>query len=441
MLSWLTSVGLLSCGQEAAKPTDSIYRSSDQQTTPTEVVEKADSTFQSTTDSFPNEPAYPCGPSLPWHFYKDRARFVYWADDSSKLVFDHDEKIWAIDSRGMVLDQVVDMNPQDHESPSAFHADISPDGSMIAYSTCQYMGQKFYYGEDFLRPRYEIAVVSIDGSVRKRLTQSDVFDGYPVWSPDGGSIAFVSSWWDTYRVDGAVVSIADSRSGITRAEISVPPLHAHLSRPAWSPDGRHVAFVAVPRGYSITDRAYHTEVPHSLHLASTDQSGEEPVKVTEIASPVSWSPDGHRIAFANREGDSLLLSTIAPDATDLRRIHTITSWANFEGRRGQYESRIDTVSWSPSGDHIAFSCDEGICIVDLEGNVVGQSSFGTVAAWSPDGTKLALRRVGWIPNGEGLIATMAPDGSDERVLLRLSHGHVFAENSDENSGRRLDDGR
>ena len=39
---------------------------------------------------------------------------------------------------------------------------------------------------------YEIYVMNIDGSNQKRLTNNDVDDWYPFWSPDGSKIIFSS---------------------------------------------------------------------------------------------------------------------------------------------------------------------------------------------------------------------------------------------------------
>ena len=77
--------------------------------------------------------------------------FVQWALGGSQLIFGFDEAVWTVDAGGTSLRNVVDANPgvdsygdqvvfgsSPDESKYGFHADLSPDGSRIVYSTCQY---------------------------------------------------------------------------------------------------------------------------------------------------------------------------------------------------------------------------------------------------------------------------------------------------------------
>ena len=54
---------------------------------------------------------------------------------------------------------------------------------------------------------YDIYVMNSDGSDVRQLTNNDAYDGYPVWSPDGSKIAFLSSrdnrdnQWSLYVMD------------------------------------------------------------------------------------------------------------------------------------------------------------------------------------------------------------------------------------------------
>ena len=88
--------------------------------------------------------------------------------------------------------------------------------------------------------------------------------------------------------------------------------------------------------------------------------------------------------------------------------------------------------WSPSGSEILVSCVT-VCVVDAEdGSLVGRSPInlhgGNIAAWSPDGSRIAVMGEYSSRNGSIALYTMARDGTDLQVLVRGSRSLV-AENS------------
>ena len=111
-------------------------------------------------------------------------------------------------------------SPRDDWAPR-----LSPDGSRLALLTRE-------------RGRDEILLARPDGLDRRRLADTrtddlgEVLETQPAWSPDGRSLAYV-----TLSRDGArTVWVADVTTGA----------HRRLSDgwdPAWSPDGRYLALV------------------------------------------------------------------------------------------------------------------------------------------------------------------------------------------------------
>ena len=65
--------------------------------------------------------------------------------------------------------------------------------------------------------------------------------------------------------------------------------------------------------------------------------------------------------------------------------------------------------WSPDGTKIVYHSDEGICIVDTDGNYQNLSVFGSNPSWSPDGTKIIF-------DGSNEIYIMNSDGSDVKTI-------------------------
>ena len=68
---------------------------------------------------------------------------------------------------------------------------------------------------------------------------------------------------------------------------------AHDSSPAWSPDGRHIAFTSYRDGNS------------EIYVVNAE--GGEPINLTEHAAGDAnpdWAPDGHHLVFeSDRSGD------------------------------------------------------------------------------------------------------------------------------------------
>src|SRR5207247_8008882 len=83
----------------------------------------------------------------------------------------------------------------------------------------------------------DIYVMNADGSGVSRLTNTPATDIDPAWSPDGRRIAFASDGDGTHRIYDIYVMNADG-SGVTR--LTNDPVTAW--GPAWSPDGTKIAF-------------------------------------------------------------------------------------------------------------------------------------------------------------------------------------------------------
>ena len=124
----------------------------------------------------------------------------------------------------------------------------------------------------------------------------------------------------------------------------------------------------------------------------------------------------------------MALYTIAAGGTDAQRVRTITDWRHpLDDDRDPTQSWF-YVDWSPDGSKILYSCG-GTCVVDLDDLPLREAPPSAervagwgAAAWSPDGSRIALVEFeGPDPYSRQhpIVSTMAPDGSDVRVLTRL----------------------
>ena len=93
--------------------------------------------------------------------------------------------------------------------------------------------------------RSHLFLVHVNGGEPTQLTDGDWDDGAPAWSPDGKHLAFVSSReedrWRTPAPDVYTLAIEGGKAGELRC---LTDGSLDCSSPAWSPDGQTIAFPA-----------------------------------------------------------------------------------------------------------------------------------------------------------------------------------------------------
>jgi Tol biopolymer transport system component len=182
--------------------------------------------------------------------------------------------------------------------------------------------------------------------------------------------------------------------------------------PAWSHDGRQLAFV---RG-TYRERGGVTEVFFEIHARPRDGGPARRVLAGKFDHSPTWSPNARAIAFS-RDG---------PAGDGVASIMVVG--ANGSGLRALTSGQLDRMpAWSPRQPLIAFVRnppspfgarfrDSRLMLMDLSGSNVRPFPGrlrGWSPAWSPDG-----RRLAFVAGGD--VYVVGSNGSGRRRLTRTA---------------------
>lgn len=237
----------------------------------------------------------------------------------------------------------------------------------------------------------EIYISDYDGANQKRVTINRVLNITPAWTPDGRGIAYTS-----YKRGNPDIYISLIYQGAMENPTSG---RGDNYLPVFSPDGTRIAFMSTRDG--------------NPEIYVINRDGSNLRRLTNhpaIDGTPTWSPTGAQIAFTSDRSGSPQIYVIGSDGLNLKRITS--------------ESYCDRPTWSPPPyNEIAYTSRNGpgydLKIYDLATGNISQLTNGEGSNESPayaaNGRHLAFMST---RRGKPQIFTIDRDGKNLRQITR-----------------------
>ncbi len=220
---------------------------------------------------------------------------------------------------------------------------ISPDGHWVAYTVRE-------TNWDADRYDTQLYLANVDTGAIRQITHAARSSTAPAWSPDGKQLAFASD-----RTDKRQIYLLDPTGGEAEAITSGDESPGAFR---WSPDGRTIAYTSTdpaPDALKAREKEFGQfdvigEQHRMTHLHLLDVATHKTSQLTKGAFTVGgfdWSPDGTKIAFDHRinsdnaNGGTADISIVTVGDGVVRALVT---------QAGPDTNPV----WSPDGTQIAF---------------------------------------------------------------------------------------
>ena len=265
-----------------------------------------------------------------------------------------------------------------------------------------------------LEARYGEVLRRIEPALNEgeRIVDEGYLDYYPIYSPDGTKIAYLSNEGGDYAL--TQLKMQDLEDGKSRTIAEYVD-----NRFSWSPDGRKLVYTKLKGG------------KYELFIYDVEQEVERRISAGLRAKDPAFSPDGDKIVFVRNQDGTNNLARVNANGSHIQTLTNHNDGTQYYGPK-----------WSPDGNRILFSVfrgeDRDIAVIDADSSPfskklaeVDSAAFPDSVAYPEDAhfevllhTTADERDPWWLSDGSGILFSSDRDGVFNIYEYRFATGEV-----------------